>query len=110
MYGAYVQSNSNARMVYERLDQPGKVASVNHVTRAPQEASALLTKQKKQHTEYVPLGKFVGEDTPNLYDTLQRRKAKDEAPSSGAKPRRAKGEALSRGAKPRRALPKGVRK
>jgi len=97
MYGAYVQSISSPRMVYERLNQPGKVASVNHVTRNPQESSALLTKQNKQHTEYVPLGKFIGADTPNLYDTLQRRKARDEASSS-------------RGAKPRRALPKGVRK
>jgi hypothetical protein len=98
MYGAYVQSNSNPRMVYERLDQPGKVASVNHVTRAPQEASALLTEQKKQHTDYVPLGKFVGADTPNLYDTLQRRKAKDEVRDSSKGPRRG------------RALPKGVRR
>jgi hypothetical protein len=98
MYGAYVQSNSNPRMVYERLDQPGKVASVNHVTRAPQEASALLTEQKKQHTDYVPLGKFVGADTPNLYDTLQRRKAKDEVRDS------------SKGTRRGRALPKGVRR
>jgi len=103
MYGAYVQSNSNPRMVYERLDQPGKVASVNHVTRAPQEASALLTQQKKQHTEYVPLGKFVGTDTPNLYDTLQRRKAREVRVSS-----QGQGRGLGRGRG--RALPKGVRR
>lgn len=106
MYGAYVQSNSNQRMVYERLDQPGKVASVNHVTRAPQEASALLTQQKKHHTDYVPLGKFVGADTPNLYDTLQRRKARDEVRDSSQGQGRGRGRGQGRG----RALPKGVRR
>lgn len=104
LYGAYVQSNSSQRMVYERLDQPGKVASVNHVTRAPQEASALLTQQKKDHTDYVPLGKFVGADTPNLYDNLQRRKARDEARVSS------KGRGRGRGGGLGRTLPKGVQR
>lgn len=80
LYGAYIK-NGKQRFVYERVDGKAALASVNHVTRAPQDSITLMEKNKVDHTEYVQLGTYLGPDTPRLASKLSKLNGKEKASS-----------------------------
>lgn len=71
LYGSVIKSSSAQRYVYQRADTD-KLASVNHVTRDPTSAAEIMKRDGKSHTEYVPLGSYLGPDTPQLAQQLDR--------------------------------------